>query len=104
MLSKKQIQKIVDTIVEGYEPEKVILFGSYANGKPDEDSDLDLAIIKKTKKSYYHRTDLIHRLFNPYPCSMDIKVYTPKEYESKKDVIGTFANIVNANGKVIYEK
>ncbi|MFI5135452.1 MAG: nucleotidyltransferase domain-containing protein [Chitinophagales bacterium] len=104
MLSQNQIQQIVDTIVKGYHPEKVIIFGSYVNGTANEGSDLDFLIIKKTKEGYYKRSGEIHKLFTPYPCSMDILVYTPKEYKSRKNVIGTFANIVHNTGKVIYEK
>ncbi|MCK4824057.1 nucleotidyltransferase domain-containing protein, partial [bacterium] len=40
------LQKIVDRIVKYYHPQKIILFGSYANGTPTEESDLDLLIIK----------------------------------------------------------
>ena len=39
---KKVITEIVDGIIKGYEPKKIILFGSYACGKPSEDSDIDL--------------------------------------------------------------
>jgi predicted nucleotidyltransferase len=44
MLSEQEIQNIINTIVEGYKPEKNILFGSYVNGNITEDSDLDIAI------------------------------------------------------------
>jgi len=44
------IAKMLQKIKTAYEPEKVILFGSYAYGKPTKDSDVDLLIIKNTKK------------------------------------------------------
>ena len=46
MISEKQIQAIVQRIVAGYQPDRIILFGSYAYGTPTEDSDLDLLVIK----------------------------------------------------------
>ena len=46
MITQNQINQVVETIVKNIQPEKVILFGSYANGNPNEDSDLDLLIIK----------------------------------------------------------
>ena len=46
MVSEEQIQAVVRRIVEGYAPDRIILFGSYAYGQPTEDSDLDLLIIK----------------------------------------------------------
>ncbi|OWP64391.1 DNA polymerase subunit beta [Hymenobacter amundsenii] len=46
VISEAQIQAIVRRIVEGYQPDRIILFGSYAYGTPTEDSDLDLLVIK----------------------------------------------------------
>jgi predicted nucleotidyltransferase len=46
LITKDQINQIVATIVKSVHPDKVILFGSYANGNPGEDSDLDLLVIK----------------------------------------------------------
>lgn len=46
MITEEQIQAIVRRIVEGYQPDRIILFGSYAYGTPTEDSDLDLLVIK----------------------------------------------------------
>lgn len=47
------IQKIVQRLVAGYAPEKIVLFGSYAYGQPDADSDIDLLIIKATKERFF---------------------------------------------------
>ena len=44
MITEAQIQAIVARIVEGYAPDKIILFGSYAYGTPPDDSDLDLVV------------------------------------------------------------
>lgn len=45
MIGKEKITEIVDKIASGYNPDKIILFGSYATGNPNEDSDLDLFVI-----------------------------------------------------------
>jgi predicted nucleotidyltransferase len=42
MINKIKISDIVRKIVQNYDPDKIILFGSYANNTADEDSDLDL--------------------------------------------------------------
>ena len=46
MVTEEQLQEIVRRIVVGYQPDRVILFGSYAYGTPTEDSDVDLLVIK----------------------------------------------------------
>ena len=104
MLTPRQIQEIVDTIVTGYQPEKVVLFGSYAVGEPNEDSDLDFCIIKKTKIEPLERRREVRRLFVPYQYPMDIFVFTPDEFNKRKNVFGTLQHIVNTEGKVIYGK
>ena len=48
IISNAQIAAVVQAIVENYQPEKVILFGSYASGSAGDDSDLDLAVVKNT--------------------------------------------------------
>ena len=44
--SKGQILEIAEKIKREYKPDKIILFGSYAYGNPDKDSDIDFLIIK----------------------------------------------------------
>ncbi len=102
MLTHQQIESIVEIIVKGYKPEKVILFGSYANGTPCEDSDLDFCIIKNTSTRNIERPREVRRLFNSYPWSMDIFVYTPQEFKKRKKVYGSLAYIVSIEGKTIY--
>lgn len=48
---KEIIIKMVEKIIREYQPKKVVLFGSYAYGKPTEESDADLLIIKNTNTS-----------------------------------------------------
>ena len=48
----KKLKIVTQRIVENYDPEKIILFGSYAWGKPNKDSDFDIFVVKKTKNSY----------------------------------------------------
>ena len=45
MVSRRAIQKFTDEVARRFKPEKIILFGSYAYGKPTPDSDVDLLVI-----------------------------------------------------------
>ena len=56
MINKQTINSIKNTLVEVYHPLKIYLFGSYAWGKPTEDSDLDLLIVvQSSSKPLYER-------------------------------------------------
>lgn len=102
MISQKQIDEIVNKIVEGYQPEKIMLFGSYAHNKQNEDSDLDLFIIKDTEKPFFERLRNVRRLLAKTKLPYDILVYTNKEYNEKKQWINHIAYIVSKEGKVVY--
>ena len=49
MVTQNQIAQLIKEIADGYKPEKIYLFGSYANSVPNFDSDIDLFIVKETK-------------------------------------------------------
>jgi len=57
-----EIKKLIHLVTEKYQPEKIILFGSYAYGEPDEDSDVDLLIIKDTEELPFYRRFTVRKL------------------------------------------
>lgn len=102
MVTEKQIAEVINKIIENYQPLKIILFGSYASGNPEKDSDVDLLIIKKTDLPRFKRPREIHKLFNPYPFAMDILVYSPGEVEKWEGHPSSFIHNVLKTGKVLY--
>jgi len=102
MISENKILSIVYTIVNQYEPDKIILFGSYARGDATENSDLDLFIVKNTDIPRYQRGMEIRKLL--YGSMIPIVVFTPYEIESSKDIKFSFVNEVIKSGKILYEK
>lgn len=106
MLSSNQIQGIVQTILDGYDPEKIYIFGSYVNGVPNEDSDLDICVIKETSDRAIDRRRTVRSLFDvhSYLYPMDIFVYTPEEFEDSKNVLNTLAYFIAKSNQLIYEK
>lgn len=98
------LQKIVNAIVSGYQPEKIILFGSAAAGRIHEDSDADLAVIKNTDRNFYDRISDVKSLI-PHGIPVDALVYTPEEVEKmRKDKYGYFMrDEILEKGKVLYE-
>lgn len=98
------LQQIVNAIVNGYQPERIILFGSAAGSDIHEDSDADLAVIKKTDKNFYDRIGEVSGLV-PHGIPLDILVYTPEEFEQMRtDKYGYFVrDEILGKGKVLYE-
>lgn len=103
MQKQKEIKKIVDQIVKDYKPEKVILFGSFASGKPKENSDVDLVVIKKTKTKFIERLKKIAKIVKSWEA-FDILIYTPKEWQNALEEGNYFIEEITKTGKVVYEK
>jgi len=104
MITQKQIEEIVKKIVDNYNPEKIILFGSYAYGQPTEDSDLDLLIIKNSDLPRYKRAREIRKhLWGITDVPKDIIVYTQEEIDDWKEVEEAFITRVVKKGKILYE-
>jgi len=99
---KPDVLKIKNQIVENFKPEKIIIFGSYAWGKPGKDSDLDLFIIKKSKKRRIDRAREVRKIIFGSEIATDILVYTPKEVKERNEIGDPFIERILEEGKIIY--
>ncbi|HDO26425.1 MAG TPA: nucleotidyltransferase domain-containing protein, partial [Nitrospirae bacterium] len=56
MIAPELMEIVKSRLINTYNPEVIYLFGSYAWGKPDEDSDLDLlVVVEKSDERFYKR-------------------------------------------------
>lgn len=104
MINKDKIAEIVLKIITGYDPVKIILFGSYAIGNPDENSDLDLFVIKETDLPRPLRTVQVRKMLYGSMIPIDLIVYTPSEVENSIANNRSFVYNVLNNGKTLYEQ
>jgi len=102
-LQLKQIENITNRL-RAYKPEKVILFGSYAWGRPDKSSDADLLVVKRSRKPKHHRIEEVERLLYPAPMPVDVLVYTPEELRQRLKLGDFFFTRIANEGKVLYER
>ena len=71
----------------------MILFGSYARGDADENSDVDFLVVAESDLPRFKRSRGLYKLIRPHPFGMDILVYTPAELE-KINLYGSLKYIV----------
>jgi len=102
--TREMIQDIVQKIVAGYSPQRIILFGSYAYGEPDEDSDIDLLIIKDTNKRPIERWMEVKRLLRDRSRTVSVSplVYTSRELEARLALKDFFIQEVLEKGRILY--
>ena len=104
MLESSKIEEIINKIAKEFNPEKIILFGSYAKGKPQEDSDLDLLIINDSNLPKHKRSFEIQKALKGSKIPLDILVYTSSEFYSEINQKYSFLNSAIQSSKVVYER
>jgi len=97
------IQEVTSRLVDTYQPLEIYLFGSYAWGQPDQDSDLDLVVIveNSNEKSYKRPIPGYDALLN-MRIPNDIIVYTKKEWDELASNVTTLAYKIKNHGKRLY--
>jgi predicted nucleotidyltransferase len=102
-ISEALIQQITEKIVRECHPHKIILFGSWAWGKPKQDSDLDLLVIMDSDVA---RPDVrameMAALFDDLDCPMDLIVYTPTEVATCLRKQNPFISDILERGRLLY--
>lgn len=99
-----QLESVKQRIVQAFNPEKIILFGSYAYGDPGIDSDIDLLIIMKSKERPAIRSAQISKLIRPRPFPMDILVRTPEEIDNRLKIGDRFIEEIISRGRILYDR
>src|SRR4051794_35181497 len=96
MISRQEIQNFVDRVVPSFRPAQVILFGSYAYGKPSEDSDVDLLVVLPYRGSDVRIATRI-RLACPRNFPMDLLVRSPAQMRRRLRMGDSFLREVKNN-------
>jgi predicted nucleotidyltransferase len=102
--AKKIIIEIVEKIKREYRPEKIILFGSYAYGAPDTDSDIDLLIVKETRERPIDRRVAVRRIVSDPQRLIPFEsiVLTPAELQQRLRIGDQFLRKIVGKGEVLY--
>jgi uncharacterized protein len=109
---KDEIKKEILTKMSSIKPYKVILFGSYAHGKPNDQSDVDLLVVtdddylpknyKENMKEYHKVSSMLRDLKKRIP--IDLIVQTKPMHDAFMQMGSMFSREIAKRGEVIYEK
>lgn len=103
MIPMTEILDLANRIVRDFQPERVILFGSYANGNPTPDSDVDLLVILPFEgKSFWKSLEIANRVNPSFPADVIARQPddTTRRYEQGDPLIREALN----HGKILYER
>ena len=100
--NSKVIELLVQSIVEAVHPLKIILFGSYARGKANPDSDIDVLVIMPEGVHCRRTAQLLYKQIKGLGVPFDILETTTRNLEKHKDNIGLIYRTVLQEGREIY--
>lgn len=102
MIDHKTIADVSERIVREFQPERIILFGSYAYGNPTDVSDVDLLVILPFEGSSLRKAaEILNKMSPRFP--VDLLVRTPEQIRQRLAWNDFFLREVLEQGKVLYE-
>ncbi len=103
MISDEVLNEVKRRLVEGFHPDKIILFGSQARGTADDRSDVDILVICPVADNRRTLTLAMDSSLWGLRLARDIVILTPEEYERDLRIPGTIARPASLEGRVLYE-
>ncbi len=100
---QRELDQFIKRVLKNYAPEKIVLFGSLANGEIGPSSDIDIIILKETSDNFWERLKQVSK-YCSRKVGMDVLVYTPSEFERLLKERRFFREEVKKKGRVLYEK
>lgn len=98
---QQELDRVLPILIREYAPEKILVFGSFANGQSAEWSDLDLVVIKNTPQRFFDRLADVINMVKPQ-VGMDILVYTPAEWETMCATNAFIREEILGKGRLLY--
>jgi predicted nucleotidyltransferase len=102
MSVNRKIDDLCRQIVKKFNPKKIILFGSHANGTPTEDSDIDIMVVMPFKGRNVDMAIEIRKNIS-VNIALDLMVRSPAEIEDRLSKEDFFIRGILEEGKVLYE-
>lgn len=102
MVKMEKIRRLSERIAQEFQPDQIILFGSYAHGSPTIDSDVDLLVVMPFKgKSARKALEIINKVDPRFP--VDLLVRTPEQVRKRIADNDFFMREIFERGHILYE-
>jgi uncharacterized protein len=101
MIRMDQILTLSERIAQEFQPERIVLFGSYAYGTPNDDSDIDILVVLPFKGKAMRKALEIIRKINPQ-IPVDLLVRTPEQVENRINNNDWLMREVFEKGRMLY--
>lgn len=98
------LAQMTQRIVERFQPERIVLFGSYATGRPTYDSDVDLLVVMPVDGSIRRQATAIDRALSDRTLPLDLIVVTPEQFERQKHIAGSLISEAIREGRILYDR
>lgn len=107
--AERGLREITEALVREYQPERIILFGSRAWGRPHKDSDADLCVLKD------HQEDPLDAMGRAFSIAvgarrqsgvrlpLDVIVYTPRRFDERLRMGDPFVKRIATHGRLLYD-
>jgi len=103
MVDEKRITELSERIVREFQPERIILFGSYAYGQPRPDSDVDLLVVLPFEgKGFRKSLEILERISPDF--SVDLLARQPQDTERRYAEGDPLIREALDHGRVLYER
>lgn len=102
--TEQAIQEMVQRLIDHFDPDQIILFGSHARGTAGPGSDVDLLVVMPVTGSRREKRVEMRVALHDIPVAKDILLATPEELQRDKDLVGTIIRPALREGKVLYAR
>ena len=103
MIDDNILLRVKQRLVDGFHPDRIILFGSQARGTADKHSDVDILVVCPIRGKRRKMMVAMDRSLRGLAFARDIIILTPEEFERDRHIPGTVARPAWREGRVLYE-
>lgn len=103
-IPEEAIREVVEHIARNFQPDKIVLFVSYAYGQPHAGSDVDLLVVMPTPDGDWPLTRSILRSLTPFRFGIDLVVRSQQDIDKRIQLGDWFLEDVMTKGKIVYER